>query len=50
MISLIIARSTLKDISKNEFIYKQGDTGLYFYYLIRGSVTLLAKREEFGNF
>ncbi len=47
---LVILRSHFRKIAKNEIIYTQGQEGHNYYYMLRGSVTLLANRQDFGNF
>lgn len=46
----MIMRGTLKKFQKNDVIYQQGTEGQCYYYLIRGSVSMLSNRADFGNF
>ncbi|CDW79852.1 tpr repeat-containing protein [Stylonychia lemnae] len=50
MKSLILRRAQLKQYDPNKILYRQGTRGSVYYFLLRGSITLLSKRREFGNF
>ena len=47
---LIILRADLRWFKRNEVIYQQGAEGHNYFYMIRGSVSMLSNREDFGNF
>jgi CRP-like cAMP-binding protein len=47
---LVIQRAEYKLVPRDTVLYKQSEEGHHFYILIRGSVTLLSNRADFGNF
>lgn len=47
---LVLLRSTFRKVSKNEVLYTQGEEGQCYYYMLRGSVTMLSRREDCGYF
>ncbi len=40
----------MKKFERNEVIYKQGEEGHHYFFMIRGCASLLSKRADFGNF
>jgi CRP-like cAMP-binding protein len=37
-------------VARNDVIYRQGDEGHYYFFMLKGSVSLLSRRADFGNF
>ncbi len=50
LLKLVLLRASYKKVNKNEVLYNQGEEGLFYFYMLRGSVTMLSKREDCGNF
>ncbi len=50
MKQMLICNSTLKEITKSKVIYLQGKPGNYFYFIVKGSVTMIVNKIEFGYF
>lgn len=50
MKAFVMLRGIYKEAKKNEVVFKQGQKGKSFFYLLKGSVTIMTKGEEFGNF
>lgn len=47
---MVLERATYKRYGQNEVLYRQGEEGHFYYFMIRGSVSLLSNRSDFGNF
>ena len=48
--ALVLADAKLRRFARNEVVYRQGEEGHHYYLLVRGSVSLLSRRADFGNF
>jgi CRP-like cAMP-binding protein len=46
----VIQRAEYRRVGRDEVIYRQGEEGHHFYVMLRGSVTMLSNRADFGNF
>jgi len=47
---LVIQRAHYKTIPRDAVIYSQNEEGHHYYVMLRGSVTMLSNRADFGNF
>lgn len=47
---LVLLRASYRKVTKNEVLYTQGEEGQCYFYMLRGSVTMMSRREDCGNF
>ena len=47
---LVLQNAECRKFERNDVIYKQEEEGHHYYYMLRGSVSMLSKRADFGNF
>jgi hypothetical protein len=48
--SLILGNAQYRRFSRNDVLYRQGEEGHHYFLMLKGSVSLLSNRADFGNF